>query len=169
MPKFTRHTFWTIAFVSAAASSRGEVIQFQRDIRPILSDSCFQCHGADEANRQAELQLDQREGLFAKRDRHTIVLPGQPHASELIRRITSQDADVRMPPPDSDRQLTAREIDLLQTWIAQGAEWKDHWSFVVPQGSAPPEPQSLGDGRVNPNWPRNPIDLFVLRKLIPFC
>jgi hypothetical protein len=135
-------------------------VEFQRDIRPILSDACFQCHGADESNREAKLRLDQRADLFAKRDGHTIVVPGRPQDSELVRRITSTDPESRMPPRNAERQLTPREIQLLRRWIAQGADWQEHWAFVAPRQPTLPQPASLHAG-----WPRNPIDVFVLTRL----
>lgn len=157
--------FWALALLSAAEITLAKEVDFQRDIRPILSDTCFQCHGTDEANRQAELRLDRRDGVFAKRDGRTMVVPHQPQASEVIRRITSKSSDVRMPPKDNERQLTAHEIDLLRRWVDEGATWKEHWAFVAPEQPSLPKPQSLTDGRVESDWPRNPIDLFVLQQL----
>ena len=165
MRDYCHHIFYWVVLVSLCRAVSAEDVRFQRDIRPLLSDACFQCHGVDESNRQARLRLDRHEGLFARLDGRAVVLPGQPQASELIRRVTSDDADVRMPPPDSGRQLSPREIDLLRRWVAEGAPWDEHWSFVRPEQRSLPEPQSVRDGRVAPDWPRNPIDLFVLRQL----
>ena len=160
-----RHCLWALLLLGTTAVSRAADVRFSRDIRPILSDACFRCHGADDQNRQAELRLDRREGLFKKRDGRTIVVPKQAERSELIRRVASAASDQRMPPPDADRQLTANEVDLLRTWIEQGADWSEHWSFVPPRNPSLPQPGSLNLGHVSPNWPRTPIDLFILRRL----
>jgi hypothetical protein len=165
MKQLYGHACWAIALLSVAEITLAKDVDFQRDIRPILSDACFQCHGADDANRQAALRLDRRDGVFAKRDGRTMVVPHQPQASEVIRRITSKNPEVRMPPQDKERQLAIHEIDLLRRWIDEGATWKEHWAFVAPQQPSLPEPQSLRDGRVESDWPRNPIDLFVLQRL----
>ena len=160
-----KHTHWPIALLMFCAIASAEDVDFQHDVRPILSDACYQCHGADEATRQATLRLDRREGLFAQRDGRTIVIPGQPQRSELIRRVTSDDPDVRMPRQSAERQLEPGEVDILRRWVEQGAEWKEHWSFVVPKRPPLPKPRSLREGRVPAGWPRNEIDLFVLRRL----
>ena len=107
------HICWVSAHLLVCMTASAEDVKFQRDVRPILSDACFQCHGADESNRQANLRLDRRAGLFSKRDGRTIVVPGQPQASELIRRITSTDLESRMPPHDAERPLRPREIQIL--------------------------------------------------------
>jgi len=159
------HAYWPIAVLMSGVIASADDVDFRRDVRPILSDACFQCHGVDEANRQAELRLDRREGLFAERDGRSVVVPGRPKSSELIRRVTSDDDDVRMPPEDAERQLEPSEVDILRRWVEQGAEWKEHWAFVVPKPPLLPEPRSLRDGRVPAKWPRNEIDLFVLRRL----
>src|SRR5688572_17596081 len=104
-------------------------VNFARDIRPILSDTCYHCHGPDEATREAELRLDTREGLFRTDGDVTVVSPSHPEASELIRRIVSDDPDEKMPPPDSQRSLTAEQINLLRSWVESGAAWEGHWSF----------------------------------------
>jgi hypothetical protein len=133
-------------------------VEFNQEIRPILSDRCFQCHGPDGARRKAKLRLDLEQE--ARRDlggRRTIV-PGDLDASELYRRITSADADERMPPPAAGEPLTAGQIDRLGRWIRQGAPWQVHWSLIPPR--RPPVPP------VNrPGWVRNPIDAFVLARL----
>ena len=141
-------------------------IDFQRDIRPLLSDACFRCHGSDATNRAAKLRLDRRVDLFGKRDGPTIVVPRQPEASALIRRITANGASLRMPPPTSDRQLTAAEKTLFRKWIEQGAGWQKHWAFVTP--ASHPLPAATQNGRGGSgadSWSRNPIDRFVARRL----
>ena len=150
---------------SSCAAVRGEEIRFSKDIRPILSDACFRCHGSDESNRRAELRLDRRNGVFAIRQGRTIVVPRQPQASELIRRITSADPDLRMPPAEADRPLTDREIGLFQDWVEQGATWSEHWAYVPPQRPPLPRPVVASGGNAAPGWPRNAIDLFVLAQL----
>ena len=134
-------------------------IDFNRDIRPILSDKCWSCHGPDAPNKKIKLRLDSEASARADlgRGRHAIV-PGHPDESELVRRITSEKEIVRMPPADSGRTLTKSEIELLTEWIRQGARWQKHWSFV------PPERPTLPTVR-NRTWPRNPIDHFVLARL----
>ena len=142
----------------AAAQLDNGTLEFDRDIRPILSDTCFKCHGPDENERQAELRLDTREGLFRKADGVTVISPGDLAKSELVRRIGSADPDEQMPPPDSGRSLTAKQRDLIRKWVKQGAEWKQHWAFVAPKRPALPMLK-------NKKWPHKAIDWFILARL----
>ena len=134
-------------------------LDFSRDIRPILSDTCFKCHGPDAEQREAELRLDTRDGLFRKVEGVSVISPGDLKNSELVRRITSTDPDEQMPPPDSGRSLTAKQRDLIREWVKQGADWKQHWAFVAPKRPALPKLTS------RENWPRNTIDTFILSRL----
>ena len=111
-----------------------ERLQFNRDIRPILSDNCFFCHGPDKNTRKADLRLDVREDALAQK----AFVPGQPEKSDLIERILSGDAEQLMPPPNSNKQLTVRQKELLKRWIAEGAEYQPHWAFVPPVKVEPP-------------------------------
>lgn len=149
---------WTSSAVESAADQADSDIQFNRDIRPILSDICFKCHGPDSTKRQAELRFDSAESALAARGGHAAIVPGKPEQSELIRRITSTDADERMPPADSGLKLSAKQIELLRRWIEQGAVWQSHWSLIPPQRPALP---SVHDAA----WAANPIDRFVLGRL----
>jgi hypothetical protein len=143
------------AWLSAADSQNPT---FNRDIRPILSDRCFACHGPDSQARQADLRLDVRENAIAKRDNPAIV-PGKPEASELLNRVRSEDEFTQMPPPDSGKKpLSKEEIQRLETWIKNGAEYEAHWAFIPPK--QPDVPEVKHQDRV-----RNPIDAFVLKKL----
>ncbi|MFT5092958.1 MAG: hypothetical protein ACI93T_001780, partial [Porticoccaceae bacterium] len=122
----------TIVLSSIASNTQAaDDVDFNRDVRPILSDLCFTCHGPDGNTREAELRLDQEASVFAKRDTPLIVR-GKPLESELVRRILSTDDDKRMPPPDSKRQPTAAQKATLQNWIEQGAKWSKHWAYVPP-------------------------------------
>lgn len=129
-------------------------LQYNRDIRPILAEHCFACHGPDSAARQADLRLDQRQSAV---DAGAIV-PGDPDSSEALRRILSDDPDETMPPPRAKKQLSPRQKQRLSQWIAQGAEYQPHWSFIPPV--RPPVPQVN-----NSAWVRNPIDNFILHQL----
>jgi hypothetical protein len=137
---------------------RKQAVDFNRDILPILSDQCFQCHGPDAEERQADLRLDTRSGLFRNKDGIRIVATSNPQTSELLRRIATSDPDELMPPPDSQRSLTARQIELIRQWIAQGAEWQQHWSFIAPLRPDAPEVKT-------PSLVANPIDAFVTKRL----
>ena len=144
-----------------AVSSTGfaqDRVDFNRDIRPLLSNRCFSCHGPDEAQLQADLRLDSLEGASRDLDGHSAIVPGSPEKSELLRRITSKDSDERMPPADSGDPLTAKEIDLLRRWIKAGAIYAKHWSYEKPIQVAPPEVLHIAAVR-------NAIDHFVLRML----
>ena len=133
-------------------------VDFQRQIRPILSDNCFQCHGPDSAARQAGLRLDLRESALHARPNGTPVVPGKSADSLLYQRISDTDASFRMPPPDSRKQLTAAQVALLKRWIDGGAPWKEHWAFQAPVKPKPPAVNTAA-------WVRNPIDRFILAKL----
>ena len=148
-----------LGFVSGATSALGQAVDFESQIKPLLSDRCFACHGPDENARKADLQLHTREGAFARlEDGLVVITPGKPHASELYRRITATDSDDLMPPPDSKRMLSAGERELIRQWIEQGAEWREHWAFVP---VADVELPALGQTA----WPKNEIDHFTLAKL----
>ncbi|MFO0223544.1 MAG: c-type cytochrome domain-containing protein, partial [Planctomyces sp.] len=145
-------------FLVVRAQESAAAVNFDREIRPILSDLCFTCHGPDEAQRSSGLRLDQRDGLFSRRSGGSVVSPGNPAASLLVQRILSADPDLQMPPPESQRHLTDGQKQLLSRWIQQGAKWTEHWAFVRPQLQVPPVTS-------NPAWCRNPIDQFVLARL----
>mgnify|MGYP002622699995 FL=1 len=133
-------------------------IDFASEVRPILSSTCFRCHGPDEQTREAGLRLDTRKGALGSGGEEGRIVPGDVAASELIRRITSGEADERMPPPDAEKQLTADEIETLKNWIAAGAAWEEHWSFTAP---TKPELPAVKQS----DWPRGPIDHFVLARM----
>ncbi len=149
-------------FGREAVSSEPTVVDFNRDIRPILSDNCFVCHGPDEANRKGGLRLDRREqAIRAAESGDIAIVPGQPAASHLISRVISTDPERVMPPPSSRKgSLSKDQIKLLNLWIAQGAEFTSHWAF-----KAPDRPQLPNLPENDPNWVRNPIDAFILAKL----
>ncbi len=144
---------------AAAPASIAAKVDFNRDVRPLLSKNCFSCHGRDEDHRQAELRLDLGAAAVAPLPSgKRAIVPGKPDESELIRRLTSTDDDVRMPPKERGVRLSPEQVKLLRTWIEQGAAYTDHWSFI------PPVPQPLptvGD----PSWPANGIDFFVRARL----
>jgi hypothetical protein len=133
-------------------------IDFQREIRPILSDNCFQCHGPDSGTRMAGLRLDIKESAMAARKSGTVVAPGKPGESLLYQRISAEDAARRMPPESSHKSLNTAQIAKLKAWIEQGAPWQEHWAYRSPVKAAPPAVK-------NAAWARNPIDRFVLAKL----
>src|SRR5262245_39776306 len=117
-------------FRASAAEPASPAIDFSRQIRPILSENCFACHGPDEKKRQRDLRLDVKGGALGKlRDGGFAIVPSKPHESKLVARITESDTAKRMPPLASQKTLTPAQIDLLQQWIAQGAKWSEHWSF----------------------------------------
>ncbi len=153
--------WFAFALVSPARSAEAlpNVVEFNRDIRPILSDVCFKCHGPDSATRKASLRLDMEAGAFAKREKVTTLVPGKPERSELYRRITATDPDDHMPPAKSGRQLTAQQVELLRRWIEQGAKWQPHWAFIAPKRPAVP---AIRNSQFEI---RNSIDAFVLARL----
>ncbi|WP_165250077.1 DUF1553 domain-containing protein [Paludisphaera soli] len=146
-------------FVRADDRPTTEKVDFNREVRAILSDKCFHCHGPDPKNRKAGLRLDTKDGAFGETTTglHAIV-PGDMGESELVARITSEDDGDRMPPRSLGRELSPREVEVLTRWIQQGAEWKDHWAFIPPERPPVPEPTAGG-------WAANPIDRFVLARL----
>lgn len=132
--------------------------EFNRDVRPILSNHCFTCHGPDRVTREAGLRLDRRESATAELDSGQVaVVPGDADGSELIRRVTSSDVD-RMPPAGQGKPLDAAQIEVLKRWIEQGAEYQEHWSFLPPKLQPLPPIKTTG-------WPKNEIDHFVLARL----
>ena len=132
-------------------------VDFNSQIRPILSENCFTCHGPDENARQAELRLDKEEAVFADPQRG-ILVRGKPGRSELVRRIMSPDPDQQMPPADSNKSLTREEKQLLVRWIRQGAGYQQHWSLVAPVRPAVPDNRKK-------RWATNDIDRFILARL----
>ena len=133
-------------------------IDFSRDVRPILANNCFGCHGPDDGHREADLRLDTFATQGESRGASEVIAKGQPEQSELVARITTDDDDLRMPPADSGKSLTQDQIDHLRSWIEQGAEYETHWAFVAPTRSKVPD---ISD----PGWVKNPIDAFVLARL----
>jgi Protein of unknown function (DUF1553)/Protein of unknown function (DUF1549)/Planctomycete cytochrome C/Concanavalin A-like lectin/glucanases superfamily len=139
-------------------SAAPEPVDFNRDIRPILSDRCYQCHGPDAARRKADLRLDQEASAKAERESGHAIVPGDAKGSELYRRVRADDPAERMPPQKSGKSLTAAEIEKLRRWIDQGARWQPHWSFISPV--RPPVPAVANRDRT-----RNPIDAFIQARL----
>ncbi len=152
-------SFSFAVFVSQAEGFAEEKVDFNRDIRPLLSNVCYQCHGPDDKTREAGLRFDEKDGALALLESggHAIV-PGKKEDSLLYQRITAKDPAERMPPEDSGKELSAKDIELLGKWIDQGAEWRGHWAFIAPVQTKPPETK----------WPelvRNPIDQFLFKRL----
>lgn len=138
-----------------------EKVDFNFHVKPILSDRCFKCHGPDEKAREAELRLDLEEHAFASlegSEKKFAIVPGSVKKSELYRRIVHANPTEKMPPPESNLSLSKREIEIVKRWIKQGAEWKNHWSFIPPKKAPPPKVKRQ-------NWPINSVDYFVLARL----
>lgn len=150
-----RSTLLLLASSATFAAAAPAPVDFNYDIRPILSAKCYACHGQDGAARKAKLRLDVREDALREHDDGTPIVPSDTKASALVQRITSHDPEEIMPPPKEGQPLTAREVDLLSRWIAQGAEYKQHWAWQAP--ARPPVP-SVGSVR-------NPIDAFILARV----
>lgn len=156
----------SLASSTAAADSIGPPpsnppakVDFNRDIRPILSDNCFACHGLDTRQRKANLRLDRKEDATRDREGHAVIVPGDVDASELVARIESDDRSLLMPPPKSTKSLKPEQIALLKRWIAEGAAYADHWAYIPP--SRPALPQLMK----NNAWARTAIDAFILARL----
>ncbi|MFH1303019.1 MAG: PSD1 and planctomycete cytochrome C domain-containing protein [Planctomycetota bacterium] len=147
--------YWMLPIQTGFAQN---TVSFNRDIRPILSRNCFQCHGPDSAHREADLRLDLEQGLKSKSGDESIIRPGHPEQSLLFERITSNDPDLVMPPADSGKSLKPAEIQLLKQWIEAGAPWSKHWAYLKPQATPAPEVK-------NQSWPVNWIDHFILSRL----
>ena len=134
-------------------------VDFNRDVRPILSSNCFKCHGIDDGGRKARLRLDVRDiAIGPAKSGKAAVVPGKPDQSELVRRVFSADPDEVMPPASTKVVLSDAQKQVLRQWIAEGAEYKVHWAFVAPKQADLPSVMQT-------DWPRNPIDRFVLARL----
>jgi hypothetical protein len=145
-------------YAAAAEAPVPQTIDFNRDIRPILSENCYFCHGPDKNKRKVDLRFDTHDGLFSTVKDHQTVVPGKPMESELFRRVTASDPDERMPDPKSNKRLSDRQIAVLKKWIEQGAPWKGHWAYLPPvRPAVPPSADSA--------FVKNPVDSFVLARL----
>ena len=140
-------------------SALPDTVEFNRDIRPLLSENCYKCHGPDSKTREAKLRFDTKEGLFAPLDEGKLsIVPGNLAKSELWKRITTTEKDDKMPPAKSGKKLTPREVALLRKWIEQGAAWQGHWAFIPVAKPAVPAVKKAA-------WVRNPIDAYILARL----
>ncbi|MEX2261513.1 MAG: DUF1553 domain-containing protein [Bryobacteraceae bacterium] len=154
----SRSFLFVVAVAIGQSGALAQAVDFNRDIRPILSDKCFTCHGPDEANRKTKLRFDNEAGAMQDLGGRFAIVPGEPDKSEMVRRITTDKKALRMPPVYSGKELTAGETTLIRRWIEQGAKWQKHWSFLPPQR---PKLPPVG----NTNWPRNEIDYFVWQRM----
>lgn len=144
---------WEVPLTTAAP------IDFNRDVRPILSDHCYACHGPDEGKRKAGLRLDQKESALAElKSGSRAIVPGDLAHSTLVERVKSTDPDEVMPPPKDGKALSQEQIETLITWVKQGAIWKNHWSFIPPEKPPLPEVKQA-------RWPANEIDQFILARI----
>ncbi len=146
----------------AAGDESPAPLRFNRDIRPILSDRCFACHGPDDRARKAGLRLDLAEEATREVEGDAsgrrYIFPGDPEKSEILRRISNHDPEERMPPPKAKLEVSEAELERLRRWIAEGASFESHWAFI-------PLPESTPEPKIEDPWIRNPIDLFILRRL----
>ena len=145
----------------AAAGATARKLDFNRDVKPILSNTCFKCHGPDPAERKGGsdgLRLDTPEGAAADLGGYTAIVPGSPEKSALVARITSTDPEEIMPPAGSGKKLKPHEVEILTQWIREGGKYAGHWSYVKPVRSELPKVQDA-------SWPRNPIDYFLMARL----
>ncbi|MFO1023184.1 MAG: PSD1 and planctomycete cytochrome C domain-containing protein [Planctomycetales bacterium] len=148
-----------LLILTGISSAQGAPLRFNRDVRPILSNHCFQCHGPDSANRKAGLRLDQREqALKPAESGEPAILPGKPDASELVRRIFATEKAEVMPPPAVHKELTAAQKEILKRWVAEGANYEPHWALIAPVRSELPEVKKK-------EWVRNGVDAFILARL----
>ena len=146
-------------FAQELGGSKKAPVDYNRQIRHILADKCLACHGFDAAERKGDLRLDVRDSAIGKAESgETAIVPGQPEKSELITRINSADDNLRMPPPETQKNLTDAEKALLKQWIAEGAKYQTHWAFSAPKKPALPAVQDK-------TWPRGEIDLFIAARL----
>jgi len=149
----------TIPLVLTATSLNAAPVDYARDVRPILSQHCFKCHGPDDAARKGGLRLDVRaSALIAPSSGNIPIVPGKPNESELVKRILQDDDSLLMPPPATKKPLSNAQKEILQRWITEGAEYRDHWAFVSPKQAALPKVSQA-------DWPRNAIDFFTLARL----
>ncbi len=155
-------TFWAIGLAAGAAFAAGpdagKKLDYARDVRPILSDNCFACHGPDAKARKAELRLDRKNDAFRDRDGYAVIVPGDIDASAIVERLKTDDKSLLMPPKKFGKTLKKEQIETIERWIAQGASWKDHWSFVAPEKTPIPAVK-------NPSWPKDSIDSYILARL----
>jgi hypothetical protein len=161
--KFLAFLLFGSLFLGAQAQEKDaplpERVQFNRDIRPILSDNCMKCHGPNAQARKGNLRLDSRESAFAPAESgKTAVVPGDLHKSELWSRISTNDPEEKMPPRKSGKKLTPREVALLKRWIEQGAPWQGHWAFIPVEKPAVPKTRDAA-------WARSSIDSYILARL----
>ena len=147
-----------IATPVQTAAAQVPTVRFNRDVRPILADKCFRCHGPDAAARKSDMRLDSERDAKADRGGYRIIDPGKSSGSELMRRVLATDIENRMPPQDSGTKLTKQEISILKSWIDAGADYEAHWSFTRPTR---PSPTKVTDAR----WPKHELDRFVLARL----
>jgi len=155
---FAAGMLFFLLVASAVAASKKTSLEYNRDVRPILSENCFPCHGTDSASRKAGLRLDHFETATNKlEDGAVAIVPGQPDKSELVRRIFATDDD-QMPPEKVNKVLKPEQKEVLKKWIAAGAVYQPHWSFIPPVKASPPTVK-------NSKWGRNPIDDFILARL----
>lgn len=158
VPTAMRLARFFLTFPLFASSALAAPVDFNREIRPIISEKCFHCHGPDEASRKAKLRLDLRDEALKERDGVRAIVPGRPDDSELLTRILSKDPDEVMPPPKEHHEMSPAESDVLRRWIAEGAPYARHWAFEKPKRPAIPEvkdKQSL----------RTPVDHFIAAEL----
>jgi len=145
-------------FANGDQTISSQPLQFNRDVRPILSDHCYACHGPDEHSREAKLRLDKRSSALGTNEDGAAIVPGKPELSELVFRIESEDGDELMPPPKFHKPLSSTEKKILTRWITEGAKYEKHWSFEQPKASKPPNTKH--DGEI-----KNPIDSFVFKRM----
>ena len=152
---------WVLSCSAAATAGRGpaRLIEFNRDIRPILSENCFSCHGPDKNKRKAGLRLDRaEEATSVLKSGDQAVVPGDLEHSKLLKLITAPKDEDRMPPGKTGKRLGKAEVELLRAWIAQGAAWQEHWSYLAPRKAPLPSTQHKA-------WVRNEVDAFILARL----
>ena len=148
----TLFLFGVIAFAASPP------LDYGRDVRPILAENCFHCHGQDASKRLADLRLDTFAGATADRKGHAALVPGKPEASALYQRITADERARRMPPVSSNRTLTSEQVGILKRWISEGGAYSKHWAFTPPVRPELPI-------TANKNWVKQPLDSFVLQRL----
>src|SRR5438105_6719444 len=147
------------AGLGLSESLKSPPVDFNREIRPILTENCFKCHGPDPGARKAGLRFDVRaEALKPVKSGAVPIVPGAPEKSAMVARITASDSQKRMPPAQTGKKLSSTQIESLRHWIAAGAAYAPHWSYVKPVRPALPDVK-------NKAWPRNPVDQFILARL----